>query len=135
MPTTKTDNFTITHNKMDVAFMNEHVLPIETLSRKSVFIEAQLEKLQNSPDAELEVFEKWLAARVETMSKTNEAADKLFRETIKEVVEGEEKLVLDDLGIDKRYFIIMELITAMQIPEGEEKNLSTESDGTSTQQS
>jgi len=135
MPQLETKSYELEHGKMDVNFMNEQIIPIEALIRKMGFIEIQMQRIQVSETADLETFETWVTANTDTMQALNSAANKLFEQTIKKVVQDGKELVLDDLGIDKRYFIIMELLDALQMPEVEEKNLSAESAGTSKPQS
>ena len=74
---TALEKYKVEHEVITVNFMNENIIPMETLAQKVEFCETRIAMVQTKNDATFEELEAWLKSREEVMKESNIMADKL----------------------------------------------------------
>ena len=141
---TKLREHVVEHEVVTVDFMNQNIIPLETISQKVDFCDRRITSLQDNPEATLEQLSEWLGSREDFMVETNEMANKLFERMIqkiwhrdKENEESEKGELIEKstIGVIDRYKLVFEFIGRVHLSEEELKNFERELAGNSNQAS
>jgi hypothetical protein len=136
----------VEHEVINVNFMNENIIPLETMAQKVDFCETRVARVQIAEDATMEELDKWLTARQEIVAQVNETADKLFEKLFSHIWEKKEPededgepskgdtIEKSSIGVIDRYKMVFDFIGAVHLSEDERKNLERELAGISKSQ-